>query len=113
MALVPGTQGMVVLKTMDVRSCENAGSTAIFITNSKWLWGQNLAGFPYLTNICKSLSLKSGVSSDGLKGGSRGDRSSQRAHGGAEASMAWRMSGFTEEGRSTPGGRSHEQGVEV
>lgn len=84
MALVPGTQGMVVLKTMDVSSCENAGSTAIFITNSKWLRGQNLAGFPYL-NICKSLSLKSGVSSDRLKGGPRGDRSSRRACGGAEA----------------------------
>lgn len=113
MALVPGTQGMVVLNTMDVRSCENAGSTAIFITNSKWLWGQNLAGFPYLTNICRSLSLKSRVSSDGLRGGPRGDRSSQRAHGGAEASVAWRTSGFTEEGRSAPGGRSHGQGVAV
>ena len=85
MTLVPGTQGMVVLKTMDVSSYENAGSTAIFITNSKWLQGQNLAGFPYLTNICKSLSLKSGVSSDRLKGGPRGDRSSRRACGGAEA----------------------------
>ena len=85
MALVPGTQGMVVLKTMDVSSCENAGSTAIFMTNSKWLRGQNLAGFPYLTNICKSLSLKSGVSSDRLKEGPRGDRSSRRACGGAEA----------------------------
>lgn len=85
MALVPGTQGMVVLKTMDVSSCENAGSTAIFITNSKWLRGQNLAGFPYLTNICKSLSLKSGVSSDRLKEGPRGDRSSRQACGGAEA----------------------------
>lgn len=52
MALVLGTQGMVVLKTMDVRNSENAGSTAIFITNSKWLRGQNLAGPPYLTNIC-------------------------------------------------------------
>lgn len=113
MALVPGTQGMVVLKTMDVKSCENAGSTAIFITNSKWLRGQNLAGFPYLTNICKSLSQKSGVSSDGLKGSPREDRSSRRAHGGAEASMAWRTSGFTKEGKSAPDGRSHKQGVEV
>ena len=52
MALVLGTQGMVVLKTMAVRNSENAGSTAIFITNSKWLRGQNLAGPPYLTNIC-------------------------------------------------------------
>lgn len=84
MTLVPGTQGMVVLKTMDVTAVKSIGSTAIFITNSKWLRGQNLAGFPYL-NICKSLSLKSGVSSDRLKGGQEGTEAAGGACGGAEA----------------------------
>lgn len=54
----------MVLKTMDAKSYENSGLMAIFITNSQWFGGKNLAGSPYLPNLCRGPFLDRKVSSE-------------------------------------------------